>query len=85
MIKNTDKVFVAGHKGLIGSAIVRKLKSKGYKNILTIDKKKLNFRFVVITLYEQLKRKYFGVCCINQYPQTKPKLVGLSFKKTHYH
>ena len=42
MIKNTDKVFVAGHKGLIGSAIVRKLKSKGYKNILTIDKKKLN-------------------------------------------
>ena len=40
MIKNTDKVFVAGHKGLIGSAIVRKLKSKGYKNILTIDKKK---------------------------------------------
>ena len=42
MIKNTDKVFVAGHKGLIGSAIVRKLKSKGYKNILTIEKKKLN-------------------------------------------
>ena len=36
--KNTDKVFVAGHKGLIGSAIVRKLKSKGYKNILTIEK-----------------------------------------------
>jgi len=42
MIKNTDKVFVAGHKGLIGSAIVRKLKSNGYKNILTIEKKKLN-------------------------------------------
>ena len=37
MIKNTDKVFVAGHKGLIGSAIVRKLKSKGYK-ILSFPK-----------------------------------------------
>ena len=36
MIKKTDKIFVAGHKGLIGSAIIRKLKVKGYKNIITI-------------------------------------------------
>ena len=42
MIKKSDKIFVAGHKGLIGSAIVRKLKFKGFKNILTVDKKKLN-------------------------------------------
>ena len=40
MIKKQDKIFVAGHKGLIGSAIIRKLKSKGYKNIITIEKKK---------------------------------------------
>ena len=25
MIKKTDKIFVAGHKGLVGSAILRKL------------------------------------------------------------
>ena len=42
MIKKNDKIFVAGHKGLIGSAIVRRLKFKGYKNIITISKKKLN-------------------------------------------
>ena len=36
------KIFLAGHKGLVGSAILRKLKEKKYKNILTIDKKKLN-------------------------------------------
>ena len=30
-----SKIFVAGHKGLVGSAIVRKLKSQGYKNIIT--------------------------------------------------
>ncbi len=42
MIKKSDKIFVAGHKGLIGSAILRKLKSRGYKKIITIDKKKLN-------------------------------------------
>jgi len=30
-----SKIFVAGHKGLVGSAIVRKLESQGYKNIIT--------------------------------------------------
>jgi len=34
MIKK-PKIYVAGHRGMIGSAIVRKLKSLGYKNILT--------------------------------------------------
>jgi GDP-L-fucose synthase len=29
-----DKIYVAGHKGLVGSAIVRNLESKGYKNLL---------------------------------------------------
>jgi GDP-L-fucose synthase len=42
MIKKNDRIFVAGHNGLIGSAIIRQLKFKGYKNIVTIDKKKLN-------------------------------------------
>jgi len=34
MIKDT-KIYVAGHRGMIGSAIVRKLKILGYNNILT--------------------------------------------------
>ena len=42
MIGLNSKIFIAGHKGLVGSAILRKLKSKGYKNLLTIDKKKLD-------------------------------------------
>ena len=42
MIKKTDKIFVAGHKGLVGSAIIRKLKEKGYRNIITVEKKNLN-------------------------------------------
>ena len=37
-----SKIFIAGHNGLVGSAILRKLKSNGYKNLLTIDKKKLD-------------------------------------------
>lgn len=30
-----SKIFVAGHRGLVGSAIVRKLNSLGYTNIIT--------------------------------------------------
>jgi len=36
------RIFLAGHKGLVGSAIYRKLIEKNYKKIITIDKKKLN-------------------------------------------
>lgn len=42
MINKNAKIFVTGHKGLVGSAIVRRLKYFGYKNILTIDRNKLN-------------------------------------------
>jgi GDP-L-fucose synthase len=33
-----DKIFIAGHKGMVGSAILRKLKSLGYENIMTSPK-----------------------------------------------
>ena len=36
------KIFLAGHKGLVGSAILRKLIQKKYKNIILADKRKLN-------------------------------------------
>ncbi len=42
MIKKNSRIFVAGHKGLVGSAIIKKLKIKGFKNILVVDKKKLD-------------------------------------------
>ena len=42
MINKNTKIFVTGHKGLVGSAVVRRLKYFGYKNVLTIDRNKLN-------------------------------------------
>ena len=29
-----SKIYVAGHRGMVGSAIVRKLKSDGYNNLI---------------------------------------------------
>ena len=42
MIDLKSKIYVAGHNGLVGSAIVRKLKKKRYKNILHVNKNKLD-------------------------------------------
>ena len=35
VINKASKIYVAGHKGLVGSALVRKLEAKGYNNIIT--------------------------------------------------
>jgi GDP-L-fucose synthase len=38
------RIFVAGHRGLVGSAIVRRLQSAGYTNILTASRDQLDLR-----------------------------------------
>ena len=42
MINLKSKIYVAGHSGLVGSAILRKLKANGYKNIIYLSRKKLD-------------------------------------------
>lgn len=38
IVDKNDKIFVAGHNGLVGSSIVRRLRQKKYTNILTVDR-----------------------------------------------
>ena len=56
MINKNSKIFVAGHNGLVGSAIVRKLKNKGYKKIITETKFKLDLTNQ-IKVFNFLKKK----------------------------
>lgn len=42
MIDINSKIYVAGHKGLVGSAILRRLKLDGYKKIYTKSRKDLD-------------------------------------------
>ena len=42
MLNKKSKIFIAGHRGMVGSSIYRKLKKLGYKNLLLIDRGKLN-------------------------------------------
>ena len=57
MIALNAKIYVAGHNGLVGSAIVRELKKKGYKNIITSNKKKLDLTSQANTLNFLKKKK----------------------------
>ena len=43
-MKKNSFIFLAGHKGLVGSSLLALLKNKGYKNIITVDKKILDLR-----------------------------------------
>ena len=43
-MNKSDKIYVAGHKGMVGSAIVRKLQHEGFTNIITRTSKELDLR-----------------------------------------
>ena len=43
-MNKSDKIYVAGHTGMVGSAILRKLQDEGYSNILVRSSKELDLR-----------------------------------------
>lgn len=62
-----DKIYIAGHRGLVGSAILRNLESKGYDNLLTKNHEDLD-------LTDQTKVKSF-------FDEEKPDYVILAAAK----
>lgn len=77
-MNKSDKVYVAGHKGMVGSAILRVLHKKGYGNILGRTLKELNLtrQREVETFFEQERPEYVflaaakvgGIHANNTYP-----------------
>ena len=55
-----DKIYVAGHRGMVGSAIVRKLEDEGYSNIIARTSSELDLRnqAAVNTFFETEKPDY---------------------------
>jgi GDP-L-fucose synthase len=43
-MNKTDKIYVAGHNGMVGLAIIRKLKSEGYENLVIKNSNELDLR-----------------------------------------
>lgn len=67
MMNKTDKIYVAGHRGMVGSAIVRKLEQEGFENLLLQSSSQLDLR------NQQAVNEYFEV--------TKPDFVFLAAAK----
>ena len=73
-----DKIYIAGHRGLVGSAIVRQLESRGFTNLLMRTHKELDLtnQAQVQTFFEQEKPDYVilaaakvgGIHANNTYP-----------------
>ena len=63
MISFNSKIYVAGHKGLVGSAIIRKLTDKGYKKIITAGRKKLDLtnQYKVFSFIKKHKPKFIFI------------------------
>ena len=67
MINKWSKIYIAGHKGLVGSAILRRLKSYGYKNLIVKTRKELD-------LSDQKK-------VLNFLKKTKPEFIFIAAAK----
>jgi len=60
VLEKNSKIYVAGHRGLVGSAIVRNLKSKGYTNIIGKTHKELDLtnQIAVRKFFQEEKPEY---------------------------
>jgi GDP-L-fucose synthase len=77
-MEQSSKIYVAGHRGLVGSAIARKLMVSGYNNLVTRTSKELDLRLQadVNSFFEQERPDYVflaaakvgGILANNTYP-----------------
>ena len=64
MINKNTKIFVAGHNGLVGSTILRKLKKLGYKKLITVNRKKVDLtnQSKTFNFIKKTKPKFIFIC-----------------------
>ena len=62
-MNKSAKIFVAGHRGMVGSAIVRSLQAKGYANVLTASREQLDLldQSAVHTFLQTEKPEYIFI------------------------
>ena len=78
MSRDLDQcVFVAGHRGMVGSAIVRRLQALGYRNILTAG------RDVVDLVDQQAVQRFFDERAIDQVYLAAARVGGIHANNTY--
>ena len=72
-----SRIFVAGHRGMVGSAIVRRLQALGYANILTASREELDL------LDQTAVQRYFQANRIDQVYMAAAKVGGIHANNTY--
>jgi GDP-L-fucose synthase len=72
-----SSIYVAGHNGLVGSALIRRLNSMGYRNIITVDKNRLD-------LTNQLEvKRFFNIQKPEYVFLAAAKVGGINYNKMY--
>ena len=76
-MKKNSKIYVAGHRGLVGSAIVRKLLDDGHTNLITKTKEELNLKdpYAVKSFFELERPEFVFLAAA--------KVGGIGYNSTH--
>lgn len=72
-----SRIYVAGHNGLVGSAIVKKLQEEGYQNIEVANKSYLDLR------NQEDVREYFSMISPEYVFLAAAKVGGINYNATH--
>ena len=64
MINKGSRIFIAGHRGMVGSSIAKELKSKGYKNIIEASRSELDLtrQKLVTNFFRKAKPEIVIIC-----------------------
>ena len=76
-MEKSDRIFIAGHNGLVGSSVHKILIEKGYKNLITVSSKKLDLRN-----YSKVE-KYFKKINIDYMVMAAAKAGGIMANSTN--
>jgi GDP-L-fucose synthase len=78
IVDRADRIFVAGHRGLVGSAIVRRLEREGYRNLVVRSRSELDLedQSAVNEFFDETRPEYVflaaakvgGIMANNTYP-----------------
>lgn len=72
-----SSIYVAGHNGLVGSSLVRKLKELGYYNVITLDRSRLNL------LSQSEVHRFFAIQKPEYVFLAAAKVGGINYNKTY--
>ncbi|WP_103035915.1 GDP-L-fucose synthase [Castellaniella caeni] len=77
MATRQETIFVAGHRGMVGSAIVRRLHALGYQNVLTASRNQLDL------LDQQAVRGFFAAHAVDQVYLAAARVGGIHANNTY--